>query len=96
MRTSERRALSTAIRRADRRVALKVATIASIGVWCVFAGPFALAPVCWAAAMVVYWRRGTSVLEDLRAEPAAWPVLDAAATAKVVRERTPATRNSRL
>ena len=96
MRTSEQRALRTAIRRADRRVALKVTTIASIGVWCVFAGPFALAPVWWAAATVMYWRRGTAVLDDLRAEPAAWPVLDAAATAKIVRVKTRGTRKSRL
>ncbi|HEY1811494.1 MAG TPA: hypothetical protein VGG74_04010 [Kofleriaceae bacterium] len=87
MRTSDRQALGLAIRRADRRVAARVVAVAGLGVWFAFVGPFALAPLCWAATMVLYWRRGVSVLADLRSEPAAWPILDAAPEAKVVKDK---------
>ena len=89
MRTSERQALGLAIRRADRRVYAKVAAVAGLGVWFAFSGPFALAPICWAAATVLYMRRGLSVLEDLRSEPAAWPLLDGVPEAKVVQDKEP-------
>jgi hypothetical protein len=89
VRTSDRQALGLAIRRADRRVAVKVAAVAVLGVWFAFAGPFVAAPICWAAATVLHWRRGVSVLTDLRSEPAAWPIVDAAPTAIVVRDKKP-------
>ena len=89
MRTRDRQALGLAIRRADRRVYARVAAVAGLGVWFAFAGPFVLAPICWAAATVLYWRRGVSVLADLESEPAAWPVLYAAPEAKVVNEKEP-------
>lgn len=89
VRTSERQALGLALRRADRFVAAKIVAIAGLGLWFAFAGPFALAPICWGAATVLYWRRGVSVLAHLRSEPAAWPILDAAPTAKVVKDKEP-------
>jgi hypothetical protein len=92
VRTSDGQALGLAIRRADRRVYAKVAVVAGVGVWFACTGLLALAPICWAAATVLYWRRGVSVLADLRSEPAAWPVLDAAPSAKVVRDKAHLTR----
>jgi hypothetical protein len=87
VRTSERHSLGLAIRRADRRVYAKVAVVAGVGVWFGFAGPFAIAPICWAAATVLYMRRGVSVLADLRSEPAAWPIVDGTPEAKVVKDQ---------
>jgi hypothetical protein len=89
VRTSERQALGLALRRADRRVAAKVVGVAGLGVWFAITGPFALAPLCWAAAAIIYMRRGVSVLADLRAEPTVWPVLDGAPVAKVIRDKKP-------
>jgi hypothetical protein len=68
---------------------MKVVAVAGLGVWCAFVGPFSLAPICWALATALYWRRGVSVLADLRSEPAAWPIIDAAPSAKVVRDKAP-------
>lgn len=84
MSSSARQALALAIRRADRRVAWKIAGVAGAGVGFALVGPFALAPVCWSLATILYWRRGMSVLEELRGEPTASAILERLPVAKVI------------
>lgn len=72
---AQKRNLGRGLRRARNRVYAKIAVVAAAGMWFAVTGPFALAPVLWAGATVMYWRRGVSVLEYLRDTPEAWPVL---------------------
>ncbi len=72
----------------------QVVAFAALGVYAVIAGPFWLAPICWATATVLHWRRGMSVLDSLRNVPDAKPIMDALypaeiPTATVVSPRKP-------
>ena len=51
-------ALAHALRAAHRREAARVVVVAGAGVAFLIAGPFWVAPICFATATVMYWRLG--------------------------------------
>ncbi len=51
--------------------------VASAGVAFLIAGPFWVAPICFATATVMYWRRGYAVLLRLRRANVSHPVFGA-------------------
>jgi len=70
-------ALAHALRAAHRRELARIVVVAGTGVAFLITGPFWIAPICFATATVMYWRRGYAVLLRLRRANVSHPVLDA-------------------
>ena len=56
----------------------QIVAVVAFGVCFAILGPWPLAPVCWAAAAVMYLRRGVTILEIVRDAQVGSPILDIA------------------